>query len=361
MPDSDSDSPAPRRLCLLRLSAIGDVTHMLPIVHTLRSHWPDTGLTWVVGRVEAGLVGDLPGIEVVPYDKGGGLRAWLALWRRLWRPRYDVLLHMQTALRANLAAVAVPAVRRLGFDFARSRDFHLLFVDRRVAPHPRAHVLDGLFDFLLALGIEERVMSWEVPLSADDREFAAAHVPEGQPVLAINPCSSVRPRNYRNWLPARYAAVADHAAARHGCAIVLTGGPAAGERAFVDAVRAAMHTEPVDLVGRTSLKQLVAVLERCSAMVAPDTGPAHIGTVAGIPVIGLYATSNPDRTGPYLSREWTVNRYPENLQRYCGQTVEQAPWGKRVRHEDAMAAITVADVVERVDAVMAGSGKEGKD
>lgn len=347
------DNAAPGSLCLLRLSAIGDVTHMLPVVHTLRTHWPDTGITWVVGTLEAQLVGDLPGIEVIPHDKNGGLAAMLRLRRQLRGRRFDALLHMQTALRANLTALAIPAVRRLGFNLARSRDGHILFVDRRVPPHPQAHVLDGFFDFLVALGIEERVMCWDVPLAEEDRAFAAARVPQGRPVLAINPCSSVRPRNYRNWLPGRYAAVADHATARHGCAVVLTGGPDPGERAFAESVKREMKTEPIDLVGATTLKQLLAVLKRCTALVAPDTGPAHLGTVAGIPVIGLYATSNPDRTGPYLSREWIVNRYPENLERYCGQTVEQAPWGKRVRHEEAMATITVEDVVERVDAVMA--------
>lgn len=355
MSESAADNPAPRSLCLLRLSAIGDVTHMLPVVHTLRAHWPDTGITWVVGRLEAQLVGDLPGIEVIPHDKNGGLAALLKLRRQFRGRRFDALLHMQTALRANLTALAIPAARRLGFDLARSRDAHVLFVDRRVPPHPQAHVLDGFFDFLVALGIDERVMSWDIPLSDGEREFASARVPDGQPVLAINPCSSVRPRNYRNWLPERYAAVADHAAKHHGCAVVLTGGPDPGERAFAESVKQHMKTAPIDLVGVTTLKQLLAVLQRCTALVAPDTGPAHLGTAAGIPVIGLYATSNPDRTGPYLSREWTVNRYPENLERFCGQTVEQAPWGKRVRHEGAMATITVADVTERVDAVMEGA------
>lgn len=355
MTEPAEDSPAPKRLCLLRLSAIGDVTHMLPVVHTLRAHWPDTEITWIVGTLEAQLVGDLPGVEVIPWDKRGGLAGWMQLRRQLRGRRFDALLQMQTALRASLAALAVPARHRLGFDLARSRDAHVLFVDRRVPPHPQAHVLDGFFDFLFALGVEERVMSWEVPLNDEDRAFAREQVPADGPVLAINPCSSVRPRNYRNWLPERYAAVADHGARQHGCRIVLTGGPAPGERDFADAVRESMQCEPIDLVGRTNLKQLLAVYRRCSALVAPDTGPAHMGTAAGIPVIGLYATSNPLRTGPYNSLQWTVNRYPENLERYCGQTVDQAPWGRRVRHEDAMAAITVEDVVERVDAVLEGT------
>jgi len=358
MTESPPDNPAPERLCLLRLSAIGDVTHMLPVVHTLQTHWPDTQLTWIVGSFEATLVGDLPGVEVIPWDKHGGVRAWRQLRRQLGRRRFDVLLQMQTALRASFAGLAVLARYRLGFDLARSRDGHILFTDRRVPPHPRAHVLDGFFDFPVALGVEERVMSWDVPLSDDDQAFAADALPGDGPALAVNPCSSVRPRNYRNWLPDRYAAVADHAAREHGCRVVFTGGPSAGEREFTDAVVHHMNAEPIDLVGRTSLKQLLAVYRRCSALVAPDTGPAHIGTAAGIPVIGLYATSNPLRTGPYNSLQWTVNRYPENLERYCGRTVEQVPWGKRVRHEEAMASITVKDVIERVDAVMVGRETE---
>lgn len=352
MTESPVDNPAPERLCLLRLSAIGDVTHMLPVVHTLRANWPRTELTWIVGALEATLIRDLPGVEVIPWDKHGGFAAWKGLRRQLNRRRFDALLHMQTALRANLATLAVSARHRLGFDLARSRDAHVLFTDRRVSPHPRAHVLDGFLDFPAALGIEERVMSWDVPLSDDDRAFAEETLPAGKPVLAINPCSSVRPRNYRNWLPERYAAVADHAAAEHGCRVILTGGPAPGEREFSARVRERMNSDPIDLVGRTNLKQLLAVYRRCAALVAPDTGPAHMGTAAGIPVIGLYATSNPLRTGPYNSLQWTVNRYPENLERYCGQTVEQAPWGKRVRHEEAMAAITVEDVTGKVDAIM---------
>ena len=348
----------PRAVCLVRLSAIGDVSHVVPVVRTLQHYWPDTRLTWIVGRVEAGLVGDLPGVEFIRYDKAGGLRSWLALRRELRGRRFDLLLQMQTAMRAATVGAAVPARLRLGYDRDRSREGHSLVINRRVAPHPRYHVLDGFFDFPRALGMDERILRWDIPVPDDARAFAAQHLPDAEAVLAINPASSVRPFNYRNWVPERYAAVADHAVRRHGMRVVLTGGPSAGERELADAIVASMQTPVIDLVGRTSLKQLLAVLERSSALIAPDTGPAHIGTAAGIPVIGLYGTSNPDRTGPYLSRQWVVNRYPENLERYCGVTVEHARWGMRVRHADAMRAITVEDVTERLAAVMeARSGR----
>jgi len=341
----------------VRLSAIGDVTHIVPVIRTLQRYWPDTALTWVVGEVEARLVGDLPGVEVIPFRKGGGAGALRDLRRRLGGRRFDVLLQMQTALRANVAGLAVRADLRLGYDPGRSRNGHGLFVDRRIAANPRRHVLDGFFDFLKALGLEQREMRWDLPLPAEARSFAAEHLPGEAPVLAINPCSSVRPRNWRNWQPERYAAVADYACRTYGMRVVLTGGPAPRERSFAGEVVQAMTQPPVNLVGQTSLKELLAILERASVLVAPDTGPAHLGTAAGIPVIGLFATSNPLRTGPYLSQQWAVNRYPENLQRFAATSLEEAAWGERVRHPEAMAAIKVEDVTARLDALMASKAR----
>ncbi|MFA9460562.1 glycosyltransferase family 9 protein [Thiohalorhabdus sp. Cl-TMA] len=357
MTNSHTVSSPPRSLCIVRLSAIGDVTHVVPVIRTLQHYWPETALTWVVGKVEAGLVGDLPGVEVVPYEKGGGLRELRRLRSRLSDRRFDLLLQMQTALRANVAGLGVRADTRLGYDPGRSRNGHGLFVNRRIAPNPRRHVLDGLFDFLRAMGIRERDLRWEIPVPEEARAFAAEHLPGTAPVLAINPCSSVRPRNWRNWYPERYAAVADYAVREHGMQVVLTGGPSPQEQAYGQSVADAMAHQPVNLVGRTSLKQLLAVLERSRALVAPDTGPAHMGTAAGIPVIGLFGTSNPYRTGPYLSQQWAVNRYPENLARFADTSVEQAAWGQRVRHAEAMGAIEVTDVTAKLDAVMAHSGE----
>lgn len=344
----------PDRVCLLRLSALGDVTHVAPIVRTLQAEWPRTRLTWIVGSLEAQLVGDLPGVDFVVFDKSRGPRAYTDLRRALAGQRFDVLLHMQVALRANLAAALVRAPVRIGFDRARSRDGHGAIVNRRIRPRPRAHVLDGFFGFLEALGIERRVLRWDLPVPEEARAFAREHMGAGPRWLAINACTSARFNNWRNWSAERYAAVADHAAERHGLRTVLTGGPAPAEREMAAAIQAQARTPLVDLVGRTSPKSLTAVLERADIAIAPDTGPAHIANAVGTPVIGLYATSNPARTGPYCWRDWAVNRYPEALRAECGLGVDEARWGRRVRAPEAMQRITVDDVTERVDAVLAG-------
>lgn len=345
--------PPPSSLCLLRLSALGDVTHVVPVVHTLQAAWPDTRITWIVGRLEHALVGDLPGVEFVVFDKGRGMGAYRDLRRALAGRRFDVLLQMQVALRASLAGALVRAPLRLGFDRARARDGHGLFVNRRIPPHPHAHVLDGFFDFPRALGIERRELRWDIPVPEAAAAFAREHLPDGERYLAINPCTSARVNNWRNWSAERYAAVADHAARVHGLRTVLTGGPASAERDMAAAIAAHAHHEVVDLVGGTTTKELLAVLARAEVTIAPDTGPAHIANAAGTPVIGLYATSNPERTGPYLWRAWCVNRYPEALRAECGLGADQARWGRRVRSPEAMQRITVADVSGRLDALLA--------
>ncbi|MGE5167555.1 MAG: glycosyltransferase family 9 protein, partial [Deltaproteobacteria bacterium] len=123
----------PQSLCLLRTSALGDVTHVVPLVRTLQGTWPQTRLTWIVGKLEHKLVGDIPGVEFIVFDKAAGWRGFAALRRQLTGRRFDVLLHLQVALRANLVSALVRADLRVGYDRARSRDLHGLFVNRRIA------------------------------------------------------------------------------------------------------------------------------------------------------------------------------------------------------------------------------------
>jgi heptosyltransferase I len=345
------DAP-PRSVCLIRLSAIGDCCHTLPVVRTLQAAWPATQITWIIGRTERMLFGDIEGIEFITFDKSRGLRAHAELRRTLRGRRFDLLLHMHPSMRANLASLWVRAPVRLGLDRARAKDQQWLFTNRRIPPRTRRHVMDMWFEFAEALGVHERVLRWDIPLSDADRAFAASHIDGTCPTLLISPCSNPRFRNYRNWMAERYAAVADHAAEAHGMDVVLTGGPSQIEAEYGERIVAAARHAPRNLIGRTTLKQLLALIARATAIVCPDSGPAHMATTVGTPVIGLYATTNRWRAGPYLSQEWVVDRYPDALRAELGKSVDEVPWGTRVRSPDAMALITVEDVTERLDALM---------
>ena len=341
----------PRRLCILRLSAIGDVCHTLPVVRTIQDQWPETHLTWIIGKLEHQLVGDIEGVEFIVFDKRGGRRAKRHVIERLDDREFDALLHMQVALRASFLSRQVKTPIRIGFDSARAQDWQWLFTNRRIAPREREHVMDSLFGFSDVLGLHRPSRPrWDIPVPEADRKRAEALLPGDQPTLLISPCSSQRARNFRNWSIERYAAVADHAAHQHGMRTIITGGPTQLERDYGAAIAARSSVAQVsNVVGTTSLKTLFALLQRSSVILCPDSGPAHMGNAAGRPVIGLYATSNPQRTGPYHSLEWTVNRYPEALEKATGKRVDEVRWGQRVRDPHAMDIIEVAEVKAMLD------------
>lgn len=113
-------------------------------------------------------------------------------------------------------------------------------------------------------------------------------------------------------------------------------------------------------MGKTSISELVAVLDMASVVIAPDTGPAHIASALGTPVIGLYAATNPLRAGPYRFKQYVVNKYPLALEKYYQLSVGDAPWGQRVHEEGCMAMISPQDVIEKLCRVKEESGVRGE-
>ena len=340
----------PASLCVLRLSALGDVCHVLPVVRTLQDAWPTTRITWIIGTLEHKLLGHLPGIEFVVFDKKAGAAAYRRLRERLSGRRFDALLHMQLAIRASLAAAMVPARVKVGFDRARARELQWLFTNRRIEARRREHVLDSLFGFAESLGVPERSMRWDIPLPESALEYARRAIPDGQPALVLSPCSS---HELRNWSPQGYAAVADHAATRHGMRVLICGGRSALELEYGRRIESLAQQPCVNLVGQDTLVQLLATLQRATALVSPDAGPVHMATTIGTPVVGLYAATNPARSGPYYSRAWCVDRYDDAARRFRGRPAAELPWPTKIEQPGVMDLITPEDVVERLDVLVA--------
>lgn len=341
----DLASP-PQHICILRLSALGDISHTLPIVRTLQKHWPETQITWVIGKLEHQLVCGIPDIEFIVFDKNQGLAAYKALRRQMRGRRFDVLLHMQMSIRASLASLLIPAKIRLGFDKQRAKDLQWLFTNHKIAHKPKQHVIDSFFGFTEALGIEEHVLEWNIPIPDDARAYAEKTISTDKKTLIISPCSSM---SYRNWTAEGYAEVADYAAERHDMQVVLCGGPSATEHEYGEKITGLCRHKPLNLIGRTDIKQLLALLKKADLVIAPDSGPAHLATAVGTPVIGLYAATNPDRARPYLSSDLVVNKYPEAVAEKYGKPIDQLPWGIRVRGTYTMEWITIKDVTNTLE------------
>ncbi len=336
----------PESLCLLRLSALGDVTHVVPLVRTLARAWPQTRLTWIIGNAEHRLLEGLPGVEFLVYDKRSGLTGLHSLRAQLSGRRFDALLQMQVALRANLLSAVIPARLRVGYDPARARDLHGLFVNTRIPARTGEHVLDAIGSFAEPLGLKQDRVEWNLPVPDDAREWARAQLPDGAPWLLISPCSS---HALRNWRPERYAAVADHAATRHGFRIVLCGGRSELERRTGDGILAAMRAPALDLIGKDTLKQLPALLERAEVVLAPDSGPMHIANAMGTKVIGLHAASNPQRSGPYSDRRFCVDRYDEAARRFLDRPAAGLAWGTKIERPGVMDLISVEDGIAALE------------
>ena len=338
-------------ICILRLSAIGDVCHAVSAVQAIQKAHPNAKITWVMGKVEAMLLADLSGVELVIFDKKEGKAALKKLKNTFKGKQFDVLLNMQVALRAGFVARCIPAKVKLGFDWARSKELHSLFINKRIAPQKEAHVLEGFKGFAKAISVNDYEPSWQMPYTRED-EFKADEL-LGQDYLAnklfvISPAAS---KAQRNWLPERYAALAEHARAQ-GFNVALTGGPTELEVNLAENIIKHCNSPILNLVGKTKLKELLCVLKRADLVLAPDTGPAHMAVTVGTPVIGLYAHSNPARTGPYLYQDYVVEVYHKNLLKQTGKTAQQVPWGTRVKGDDLMGQISVESVKAMFDHVV---------
>lgn len=350
MPETGfSAAHPPASICLLRTSALGDVTHVVPLVRTLQRTWPQTRLTWIVGKLEHKLVGDIDGVDFLIFDKSQGWKAFGALRSQLAGRRFDALLHLQVAMRANLASALVRAPLRVGYDRARSKDLHGLFVNRHIAERSGEHVLDAMGSFLEPLGLRQTDVRWDIPISAEAHEFAQRHLPGSEPTLLVSPCSS---HPTRNWRVDRYAAVIDHATAR-GWRVALCGGPSEYERNFGNAIVEKAKYKPIDLIGKDTLKQFLALAQRAAIVLTPDSGPMHMANAVGVPVLGLHAASNPQRSGPYSDRRWCVDRYDAASQKFRAMPASELAWGTKLEYPGVMDLIGVGDVVERFEAFAA--------
>ncbi|MCL1067295.1 glycosyltransferase family 9 protein [Shewanella olleyana] len=331
-------------LCLLRLSAIGDVCHAVAMVQAIQKQYPQLKITWVIGKVEYQLLKHLPGVEFVIFDKSQGWRSYLVLKKALAGQRFDVLLHMQVALRATIASLMISAKVRIGFDKARAKEGQWLVTNAAVEPLATPHVLEGFMGFAKAIGVEDLTPRWNIPVPAADTQFANDLIGKDEQVVVICPAAS---KAERNWLPERYAAVADYAVSQ-GYRVLLCGGPSQLEVDLAANIIKHSHNHIDNMIGKTSLTQLLALLKRASVVIAPDTGPAHMAVTQGTPVIGLYAHSNPGRTGPYTSLGNVVSVYNEVIHEQKSAPIK---WGDRAKGTHLMERIQVERVIKKFDKI----------
>lgn len=339
-------------ICIMRLSAIGDVTHVVPVIHAIRTHLPQARITWIIGKLEARLLDGLPGVEFIVFDKKGGFGAVRQLRTALKGRKFDVLLHMQVAARANLLSTLVQAPVRIGWDRPRWRDRHQWFINQSVQSVPEQHQVDAFLEFARILDIPAGPPQWDIPVTQEDNDWADEILGDGPPILMISPCSS---HVLRNWRAIRYAQVADYAVEKLAMRVVLTGGPSELEIATGQDIESAMQHRLQNLIGKDTIRQSVALLKRAAVVLSPDSGPAHLASALGTPVIGLYAATPSQRSGPYNSLGLCVDEYANAARKFRRKEPQELRWGQRIEFPGVMDLIKTPDVIEKLDEFMRAS------
>lgn len=342
------DQP-PENICIIRLSALGDVTHAVPVLRAIQTQWPQARITWITSSLEHKLLSALEGVRFIVVNKNSGWMGYWRLKRQLAAERFDVMLQMQTSARANLTGACVKADIKLGWDKGRARDFHRFFMTHAIPETRFEHQVQGHLSFARSIGLDAEQPVWDFPISTEARAFVDSMIPSEKRVLLISPCSS---HPARNWSAQRYAAVADFAAREHGLTVVLSGGPSALEASIGEAIESAMQTSALNLIGKDTLPQLAALLQRADLVITPDSGPSHLANALATPVIGLHASTWSRRSGPYGSLDLCVDKFAEAAQKYLDKKPEELRWGTRIANEGVMDLITVDDVIERLEVAL---------
>lgn len=329
-----------KHIAMVRLSAIGDVILFIPLVRTLQAHFPHAKLTWIIDKSVYPMVEGLSGVDFIVIHKPKGIRDYLRFRKQMRHYHFDVLLATQASYRANFLYPFIRAKRKIGFDYRRAQELHFLFVKEKIKVGDD-HILEGFLRFAEKLGITDPVIKWDLPLSEKDKLNAESLLPKGE-IIAINPRAS---KEERNWLLDRYITLIQEINQRYHIPVVLTGGPQ--DKSFTDEI--AKKSDVIDLVGKTNLKQLACVLSKVTVLISPDTGPAHIATAVGTPVIGLYGVASFGKSGPYLSREYVIDKFQEGVVKLLKKDPSTLSWYDKVHHPDIMALITVDDVLSKLN------------
>jgi lipopolysaccharide heptosyltransferase II len=311
----------PRRICIIKPSALGDVVQSLPLLRPLRERFPRASISWVIASSLSGLLEGHPEIdELIEFNRKGGVRGLVQLLRTLRAQQFDLVLDLQGLMRTGVMTWSTGAPARIGLQTSREGSHRAYTAvvpgtGRDVPARLRCwRVADALQNDAQPPGSKQKqaerfgTASVSIPLTSADRSFAASRLkPLPQPVLAI--CPGARWTTKR-WPAEKFAALAARAHREFGAGVAILGGPdeeQLGRRTAELLFNLMPRSAVLNLVGETSLRQLAAVLEASTWVAANDSGPMHLADAVGTPVLGLFTCTSPWLSGPPLDRHELIS------------------------------------------------------
>lgn len=300
----------PRRIVLIKPSALGDIVHSLPVLTALRRRFPQAHIAWVANRIYEPLLRDHPHLDaVIPFDRGLGrqshftaLIGFTRFLRRLQRERFDLAVDLQGLLRTGVMTFATRARARIGLASAREGAtwFYTHHIDDQslvnsLREWTTLHAVDRYWRVAEALGAGDTDKVFHVPLANDARHWARSllqHKP--RPWIAVGVGARWLTKR---WPPEHFATLTQRALDNLGGTAIFVGAP--DEAALAEQAATRIRGNIINVAGQTTLPQLAALLAEVDVMIANDTGPLHLAVALGRPVVAPYTCTQVASTGPY--------------------------------------------------------------
>ncbi len=330
-----------KKILFFKPGAIGDFLHTLPALTALKKKFPSAQVTVVVSPGQESLIqGTHLADSVLVFDKPflkKRFRHFLDFGLSLRRQRYDLVVDMQPSLRSLVLRLLMGAKRTLVY----RKQKKVRRGERRL------HAAENFMETLRPIGIHDRVEEIALPIKPEaaqsvDHFLAQQGVVRDSLLIALN-CSAGAARPARNWYPERFAALGNRLIEELDAAVIFVGGKE--DRDLVARAMSLMKHRAVSAAGLLSIPETAALFTRCKCLVSSDTGPLHLATAVHTPVVGLYGSTDPRRTGPIGRRQHVLIK-----ELSCVPCEEKnCPLGTRA----CMAAITVDEVFQAVRSMVA--------
>ena len=315
----------PKKILIVRLSAIGDVVHVLPALRSLRSGFPDSEITWVVEDRAQGIIADHPDLdEVIVFQRKkwqrdifkisriyNTLGEVLSFYKKLNRTHYDLVIDFQGNLKSGIMTLIAKSEVKIGFGKLHCKEFNYLFTKQQInPPGKRIHKIEKNLALLGGLNIDNKYQDPGLPVSKIDEDYVSDFIYKNTkktaPVIMVHPCTS-KFGSFKQWPVLNYAVVADKILETYNANVIFTWGP--GELGVINEIILNMKHKAIASCD-TSIKQLTELIRRADLFIGGDTGPLHIASILGIPTVAIYGPKDPAVYGPYnnkaivLKKDW---------------------------------------------------------
>ena len=340
-------------ILIVKLSAIGDVIHTLPSLAALRKLYPEAHITWVIEEASADLITGHPHLDRVivsrrkrwlrelgdPQKAGQALKEIKEFLKLLRDRPYDLVIDFHGLFKSAMIVLISGGRRKLGYD--SMQELSGLFLNEKIPEDMGKHAVDRYLDLLRYLKAPETLPEFFIPISEENKKRAEellekSGLDRGERFVAVSPIALWETKL---WEDEKFARLCDRITGELGVKVVFTGSEKEGMNKLIQSL---MTKPSINLGGMTTLRDLACIYRLSSLLITTDSGPMHIATAVGTPVIALFGPTSPLRTGPYGEGNVVIRKEMD-----CSPC-----FLKKCESRRCMKDISVDDVFEAVKAML---------